>query len=54
MDDLERAREAFEGMPTTVTAGIFMAALMEAEAEGAISDDEWLDGLASIRDFLLP
>lgn len=50
---LEEAEHRFLTDPTNDTAGEFMACLMEAEAEGTIDDDEWLDGLASIRNYLM-
>jgi hypothetical protein len=52
LSTLDEAKEAFIDNPTNATAGAFMTALMEAESEGELGDDEWLNGLASVRDYL--
>ena len=47
-----KARDAFEAWPSNAAAAAFMKALMEREAEGDISDDTWLNGLAAILEYL--
>lgn len=49
---LHNAEGAFHDNPSNETAGTFMAAAMECEAEGDIDDDTWLNCLAEIRDYL--
>lgn len=54
MDDmiLADADAAFTANPCPHTAGPYMRLLREAEAEGALSDDEFQNGLASIETML--
>jgi hypothetical protein len=42
----------FPAEPTPATVGNYLAALMDAESEGYLDDDDWLDGLAAVRDWL--
>ena len=48
----EKQRSVFRANPSNASAGDYMSALREMEAEGDIDDDEWLDGLAEINDYL--
>lgn len=50
----DEAQEAFQQTPNNQTAGAYLASAMEAENEGDLDDDEWLNALAEIRDYLLP
>lgn len=52
MSALDTAEKEFLEKPSNTTAGAFMAALMDAEVDGEIDDDDWLDGLSMIRDYL--
>jgi hypothetical protein len=47
------AQKAFYDTPSNITAGAYMEAAREGESEGDLSDDEWLNALAEINDFLL-
>ncbi|MEQ1950883.1 hypothetical protein [Mesorhizobium sp. CN2-181] len=49
----KEAQQAFENAPYNQTAGAYLAAAMQYEADGMIGDDTWLNALAEIRDYLL-
>lgn len=49
---LDPAHDRFTQHPTKKTAGAYLAALMEYEADDMIGDDTFLDGLAEIRNWL--
>lgn len=49
---LDTAEGAFAVNPNITSAGRYLAAAMDAEADGTINDEEFLDHLASIRDWL--
>jgi hypothetical protein len=51
---LKAAEKEWEENPSNLTCGLYMEALCEAEAEGLIDDDEWLNGLCAIREWLMP
>ena len=51
--DLDEAEHQFSNYASVETVGVFMKALMDAEEGDVLNDDEWLDGLATIRDYLL-
>lgn len=48
-----KALYAFIAKPSNASAGHFMSVLMNCESEGLVGDDEWMDGLVYVRDFLL-
>jgi hypothetical protein len=47
------AGAAFDELQTNKTAGNYLAALLDAETEGIIDDEDFRDHLVGIRDFLL-
>ena len=49
---LKMAQDEFETTPCKETAGLFLAVLLEYEADGAISDAERIGFLCDIRDWL--
>jgi hypothetical protein len=48
----DSVQEAFQANPNAQTAGAYLEALMEYEADDMIGDDTFLNGLSSVRDFL--
>ena len=51
---LDLAQTEFIQSPNNVTAAGYLTAAMDAEAEGIINDEEFLDHLVAIRDWLTP
>ncbi len=52
-DGYEAAVATFRAVPSVYTAGIYLKMLMAAEGEDLLSDDDFLDGLAEVRDYLI-
>jgi len=50
---LDQAEEAFCDVPSQKSAGRYLRALLEYEADDMIGDDTFLDGLAKIADWLV-
>jgi hypothetical protein len=53
MTKLRFAHEKFIMCPNKQTAGVYLALLVDAESEGSINDDEFLNGVAEVSHWLL-
>lgn len=51
-EKLQTARANFQTHQSLASAAMFFSILRECEEDGAIGDDEWLDGCADIETFL--
>lgn len=51
-EDVDTANEAFTNNPTQETAAMFLSKLREAEENGELTDDEFMNGLADIEAYL--
>lgn len=50
---LDSAEAAFKADPKTTSAGRYLGALMAAERDGTIDDDDFFDGLTVLCDWLI-
>lgn len=50
--EFEKARDAFTVEPSNYTAAELLAAALDAETDDLIDDDQFLDAIASVRDYL--
>ena len=51
-EQVDVARAAFMTSPQPATAAMFFSKLREAEENGSLEPDEWLNGLADLEAYL--